>query len=71
MLIIVSQIIPIMITYSNVKYSNELLLVYVFSKIYLPRIVKKHGFLEFDLLQFRLLDLYTSIIFTSDLKHSE
>jgi ATP-binding cassette subfamily C (CFTR/MRP) protein 4 len=40
MLIAVSQIIPIMITYSNVKYSNELLLVYVFCRIYRPRIVK-------------------------------
>jgi hypothetical protein len=39
MLIIVSQIIPIMITYFDVKYSNELL-VYVFCRIYRPRIVK-------------------------------
>jgi ATP-binding cassette subfamily C (CFTR/MRP) protein 4 len=39
MLIVVSQIIPIMITYLDVKYSNELL-VNVFCRIYRPRIVK-------------------------------
>jgi ATP-binding cassette subfamily C (CFTR/MRP) protein 4 len=39
MLIAVSQIISIMITYSDVKYSNKLL-VYVFCRIYRPRIVK-------------------------------
>jgi ATP-binding cassette subfamily C (CFTR/MRP) protein 4 len=39
MLIAVSQIIPIMITYSDVIYSNELL-VYFFCRICRPRIVK-------------------------------
>jgi hypothetical protein len=75
MLIVVSQIIPIMITYLDVKYSNELL-VNIFCSIYRPRIVKnssqpttttltnpKHGFLEFHMLQFSLLDLYASKIF--------
>jgi hypothetical protein len=38
-LITVSQIIPIMITYFDVKYSNEIL-VYVFCRICRPRIVK-------------------------------
>jgi ATP-binding cassette subfamily C (CFTR/MRP) protein 4 len=39
MLIVVSQIIPIMITYHDVKYSNEFL-VNVLCRIYRPRIVK-------------------------------